>query len=171
MERIQRKNGDFESIKKFCDTKYPGIYELTECNGKLVAFSPNEGFHRIDWMREIYTRNITKKLRKLNDGNYSGINGKISLCMSIIHRAKSLYDAWLILSIYSEHSRIFNIKYNNLIIVTSKQLYLTTSEKVKNIPPIESQEQMCDFVNNHLTIIDYNYSQCHELTSTHFPNI
>ncbi len=44
-------------------------------------------------MKPIYEREINKKLVKLNNGNYSGITNEIDLCISIIYRAKKLYDA------------------------------------------------------------------------------
>ena len=82
----------YYKIKQECDSKYPNEYVLTEDNGKLVAFSTNEGAHRIDWMANTYYEEIYKKLTKLNNGNYSNISEKIELCVSIIYRRKNVYD-------------------------------------------------------------------------------
>ena len=82
----------YYKIKQKCDSKYPNEYVLTEDNGKLVAFSTNEGAHRIDWMANTYYEELYKKLTKLNNGNYSNISEKMDLCVSIIYRRKDVYD-------------------------------------------------------------------------------
>ena len=89
---LQREKICYYKIKQECDSKYPNEYVLTEDNGKLVAFSTNEGAHRIDWMANTYYEEIYKKLTKLNNGNYSNISEKMDLCVSIIYRRKHVYD-------------------------------------------------------------------------------
>ena len=88
----EKYEGDYYKMKQECDSKYPNEYVLTEDNGKLVAFSTNEGAHRIDWMANTYYEEIYKKLTKLNNGNYSNISEKTDLCVSIIYRRKDVYD-------------------------------------------------------------------------------
>ena len=87
--------GDYNKIVRYCNDKFKDVYDLTNYNGKLGAFSTNDGPHNIDWMKDIYLKNIRNKLSKLNKGNYSGVQKKF-LCTSIIQRAKDIYDVNLI---------------------------------------------------------------------------
>lgn len=167
-------DGNFEKIKEFCDSKYPNTYNLTEIDGKLGCFSTTEGAHSIDWMKEIYSKNLNNKLRKLNAGNYSGITKNIELCVSIIHRRKSLYDVLFILYLYLESAKQYENKFNKIIVITSTKLYVLEPHKVTNIHPIVYQGVICDFMvtgTDYLKTFDFDYNSSHKLTFTHFPNM
>lgn len=142
---MEKNNGDFDLTKKFCDEKFPNKYHLEEYNGKVVCFIANGKPHRIDWMKPIYERETNKKLVKLNNGNYSGITNEIDLCISIIYRAKKLYDAKLIAYCYRQIAAKFQKAFNKLYIIESNKLFIIYLDKIKDIKPKIRQNIICDF--------------------------
>ncbi len=142
---MEKNNGDFDLTKKFCDENFPNKYHLEEHNGKVVCFIVNGKSHRIDWMKPIYEREINKKLVKLNNGNYSGITNEIDLCISIIYRAKKLYDAKLIAYCYRQIAAKFQKAFNKLYIIESNKLFIIYPDKIKDIKPKIRQNIICDF--------------------------
>ena len=170
-ESYKKYDGNFEKIKEFCDTGYPNTYELTEIDGKLGCFSTTDGAHSIDWMKEIYLKNLNNKLRKLNSKNYSGITESIVLCVSIIHRRKTLYDVLLILYLYIESAKQYENKFDKIIVLTSTNLYVLEPQNVASISSIIYQGVICDFAisgKNYLKTFDFDYNYSHKLTSKHF---
>ena len=82
-------------------------------------------------MKDIYKEEIDKKLVKLNNGNYSSINGVISLCISILQRRKGLYDVNLILYQYWETVKNHKKGFNKIYVLTSDKIYILMPENVK----------------------------------------
>ncbi len=144
-EKIERNNGNFALTKKFCDEKFPDKYILGEHDGKVRYLRTNGKSHSIDWMKPIYDREINKKLIKLNNDNYSGITNEINLCISIVHRAKTLYDAELIAYSYKQAVKNYEKTFKKLYIIESDKIFIIHTDKIENIKPIIWQNCICDF--------------------------
>lgn len=142
---IKKNNGNFALTKKFCDENYPNKYHLEEYNGKVFCFMTKGGSHSIDWMKPIYDREINKKLKKLNNGNYSGIKREIDLCISIVYRAKRLYDAKLITYSYKQIAKNYKDSYDKLYIIESDKIFIVYPNRIQNINPIYYHNCICDF--------------------------
>lgn len=154
-------NGDFIKIKKFCDTNYPNEYILLELDGKVGSFSINEEAHSKDWMKDIYKEEIRKKLKKLNEGHYSGIIEEIDLCISIIQRSRDEYDAKLVLYQYFELFDKYNKGFNKIFIITSSNIFICELKNIKWISPIYYQNCIVDFNilgENYCLKLDYDYN-------------
>ena len=164
----EKYEGDYYKIKQECDSKYPNEYVLTEDNGKLVAFSTNEGAHRIDWMANTYYEEIYKKLTKLNNGNYSNISEKMDLCVSIIYRRKDVYDINLILYEYLKCLKNFTLGFDEIYIITSQKIFIIKPNQIHSITPIYWQNSIVDFEirgNDYLHELEYNYNETIEKTN------
>lgn len=167
----EKCDGNYEKIKKFCDEKFPGRYELMEYAGKLAAFSPSGGAHSVDWMLEINIRNLNNKLEKLNRQNYSGISGQLFLCTSITQRARTTYDALLVLYNLWQVSAHYTARFDKLIVVTSSHIYLFDLNKIRGISPIKNGGIICDIQvegDNYSTIYEYDYDKVIRITKSYF---
>lgn len=167
----EKYNGDYDKIKSDCDLLYPNEYILTEYNGLLGSFYTNGGAHSIDWMKDVYKEEIDKKLVKLNNGNYSSINGNISLCISILQRRKRLYDVNLILYQYFEVVKNHKKGFDKIFVLTSDKMYILKPENVKNIQPKIWQNCIVDFDiegNEYFVELDYDYNDVIEKTNDYY---
>lgn len=169
----EKYNGDYDKIKSDCDSLYPNEYMLKEDNGLLCAFSTNGGAHSIDWMKDIYKDEIDKKLTKLNNGNYSSINGSVSLCISILQRHKQLYDVNLILYQYFEVVKNHEKGFDKIFVLTSDKMYILKPENVKTIQPKFEQNCIFDFDidgKEYIVELDYDYNDVIEKTNDYYTN-
>ena len=122
-------------------------------------------------MKDIYFENLNKKLEKLNRGNYSGINGQISLCTSIIQRIKTEYDARLVLYEYFQAFKNYKKSFEKIIVVTSSQVLMFDLNKIKEINPITEHDIIHDFQikgDDYLISCEYDFKKIHEITTRHF---
>ena len=107
----------------------------------------------------------------MNNGNYSGINSEILLCVSIIQRNKGLYDIQLILYLYQILTKQFNNEFSKIVVITFEKLYLLEPKKVENIAPITSNDIIYDFKikgKNYLSIIEYDFDEINTITRKYF---
>ena len=167
----KKYNGDYDKIKRDCDSLYPNEYMLKEKNGLLGSFSTNSGAHSSDWMKDIYKEEIDKKLTKLNNGNYSSINGSISLCTSILQRSKELYDVNLILYQYFEVVKNHEKGFDKIFVLTSNKMYILKPENVKNIQPRFEKNCIFDFDidgKEYIVELDYDCKGVIEKTNDYY---
>lgn len=167
----EKCDGNYGKIKEFCDEKFPGRYELMEYAGKLASFSPFVGAHSVDWMSEINIRNLNNKLKKLNRQNYSGISGQLFLCASITQRARTIYDALLVLYNLWQASAQYTARFDKLIVVTSSHVYLFDLNKIREISPIKNGKIIYNIQvegDNYSTIYEYDYNKVIRMTKAHF---
>ena len=151
---------NYAKVNPWCEKKYPEKYYMSETNGKINMITGKEGAHKIDWMKDIYENEIRQKLIKLNKGNYSGITGKVDLCISIVHRLKDEYDAKLILFVYISIVRKFSKFFDKIYVITSSSIFILNPNNIKNIQPICESNCITNFDvtgDGYIKEIKYNY--------------
>lgn len=151
-EEMKKKIEDYNDIKKFCDDKHSGKYNLVEKEGKIFGFYSNKLTHSKTWMKDSYSGNIKKKLKKLNNGNYSGIEKEINLCIIIVYKIIRKFDAELIAYCYKQIEESHEKSFNKIYIIESNKTFVIYPSRIKEIEPVYDDRSIIGF-----NVIGENY--------------
>ena len=97
--------------------------KLTVIDNKIAASSTTEYGHSLDWMLEDYKNTIDKKLKKLNNGNYS-LCENVSLIILNLDRANSLFSAEQVQKAYLEVKNKYAMTFDNIYYITTDGIYV-----------------------------------------------
>lgn len=165
-QKMKETLEDYNEIKKFCDDKHSGKYNLVEKEGKVCYFYSSEVNHSKTWMKESYSVNIRKKLGKLNNGNYSGIKTEIDLCIIIVYKIIRKFDVELIAYFYKQIEESYEKSYDKIYIIESNKTFVIYQNRIKKIEPAYDDRSIIGF-----NVIGENYiEEMNVRCSTYFDN-
>ena len=88
IKKARGVDSNYDSVMKYAKERYPN-HNYTACNlnGKASGFISMNFLSRTNELQESIRKNLNKKYKKLNAGNYDGVEENINLCIINVHRA------------------------------------------------------------------------------------
>lgn len=139
----------FEKIKKY-------KIKVVVDNDRIVSSTHGIIFHEKEWLKPVYLNSLDKKLKKLNNGNYSGCPN-MSLVLFMVRRLVGIEQADIIKNIYSSIYNDYQNKFNSIYLFTTDDIFEITNKEVKLIYHYKNEEfyDLVDDVHRMLKILKY----------------
>lgn len=140
---FEKHSGNYKAM--LTDKKAGKIIKENEglfvnADGVVTAWThKEEGGLPLDYLKEIYNKNLKNKIENLNNGNYSGIKGEVSLAIISDKRYKGDYDIEILLRQYGKI--MSNEKsFDNLFVLFTSGIYKIDRKMVINKISFDGQE-------------------------------
>lgn len=139
----------FEKIKKY-------KINVVVDNDRIVSSTPGFISHKKVWLKPVYLNSLNKKLKKLNNGNYSGCSN-VSLVLVMISEIVGIEQADIIKNIYSSIYNNYQNKFSSIYLFTTDDIFEITNKEVKLIHHYKNGEfhDLVDDVHRMLKIFKY----------------
>ena len=123
--------GNARKLKTYIKTKLKHFETLLFVKGnKVEAWKIGLYGHSAYYYKHIFETSINRKLEKLNEGNYSEIDGEINLGIISIFRAKPDRIIKQIQEKYDELKMLYPLKFKKIFVLFTDALFVIDSGKI-----------------------------------------
>ena len=132
LKKFIKFKGNAKKLKNYIRTKMSAFETLLFVNGnKVEAWSINLIGYSKYFSKFIFDKAISKKLEKLNNGNYDAIDGEINLAIISVYRAKPDRVIKEIQQKYEAVKDSYKLKFKKIFVLFTDRLFEIEGDNIK----------------------------------------
>lgn len=132
LKKFVKFKGNAKKIKNYIKTKMSAFETLLFVNkNKVEAWSIKLVGYSKYFSKFIFDKAISKKLDKLNNGNYDAIDGEINLAIISVYRTKPDRVIKEIQQNYEAVKDSYNLKFKKIFVLFTDRLFEIEGERIK----------------------------------------